>query len=418
MTIKAPARPGPQRHRVLYVDTAPTVGGSVISLCQLLRGLDRSRYEPYVVSYSPHSFVHKYRELGAQAMVKGEPAQDHRPAWVEEARGSLPLRLLQRTWLGSELYHGLGFAALLARRTAPRAWSLCQLIRQEEIELVHTNIRVGHDREGILAAKLAGVPCVAHVRDFEDLNWFDRRLSGMVSVFVYISQAVQECHRAAGVPSARGRVVYNAVDTSIIFNSRQIERERETLGLAPDTLAVGLVGRLEPWKGHRVFLRAMARVVAAVPEARGAVIGDPVPYEADYPGLLSDLVRELELDSVVGFYPFRPDAAAAMAGLDLVVLASSSPEPFGRVLIEAMALGKPVVATNAGATREIVQDGIQGLLVEAGNAEALAAAIIRLLTHREEARLMGQRGRERAEECFGLDRYVRSVETIYDELLA
>ncbi len=407
------------RRRVLFVDTAPSAGGSVISLYELLRNLDRSRYEPIVLAYTPHAFVSKFRTLGLDVVVWDVyGAQDHRPAWVVDTRGSAPARWLrQRSW-GSTLYHGLGFAMMLVRRVWPRAAALRRIIGQKKIDLVHTNIRVGHDREGIIAAKLAGVPCVCHVRDLEQLNWFDRQLAKMVDAFIYISEAVQRRHLQSGVPREKGRVVYNAVDSAAFAGTLNVVRARQSLRLADDDLAVGIVGRLERWKGQDIFLRAMALVREAVPRAKGVVIGEPVPYDSDYDLLLRTLCEKLRLSEHVIFSGFRQDVPAVMSVLDVVVLASTSPEPFGRVLIEAMAAGKPVVATSEGATREIVEHGTHGLLVPPGDAQELAQAIIRVLTDREMAVAMGTQGRIRVRERFNMRQLVDGVQAVYDELLS
>lgn len=407
------------RRRVLYVDTAPSAGGSVISLYELLRNLDRSRYEPIVLAYTPHAFVSKFGTLGLDVVVWDVyAAQDHRPAWVVDTRGSAPARWLrQRSW-GSTLYHAFGFAMMLVRRVWPRARALRRIIEQKKINLVHTNIRVGHDREGIIAAKLAGVPCVCHIRDLEQLNWFDRKLARTVDSFIYISEAVQKKHLQSGVAREKGRVVYNAVDNAAFAGTLDVVRARQSLRLTDDDLAVGIVGRLERWKGQDIFLRAMALVREAVPRAKGVVIGEPVPYDLDYNRLLRALCEELGLSEHVIFSGFRQDMPAVMSVLDVVVLASTSPEPFGRVLIEAMAAGKPVVATSGGATREIVEDGTHGLLVPPGDARELAEAIIRVLSDRDMAAAMGKQGRARVREQFNMRQLVDGVQAIYDELLA
>jgi len=407
------------QRRVLYVDTAPSAGGSVISLYELLRNLDRSRYEPIVLAYTPHAFVTKLGTLGLDVVVWDVyGAQDHRPAWVVDTRGSAPARWLRQHGWGSSLYHALGFAMMLVRRVWPRARALRRIIEQKKIELVHTNIRVGHDREGIIAARLAGVPCVCHIRDLEQLNWFDRQLAKMVDSFIYISEAVQKMHLQSGVRRDKGRVVYNAVDSAAFAGTLDAVRARQSLCLTDDDLAVGIVGRLERWKGQDVFLRALALVREAVPRAKGVVIGEPVPYDLDYNRLLRALCDELGLSEHVIFSGFRQDMPAVMSVLDVVVLASTSPEPFGRVLIEAMAAGKPVVATSGGATCEIVENGTHGLLVPPGDAHELAEAIIRVLTDREMAAAMGSQGRARVREQFNMRQLVDGVQAIYDELLS
>ncbi len=407
-----------RKHRVLYLDTAPTAGGSVISLYELLKKLDRSCYEPVVVVYTPHAYVDRFRDLGVDVVVwNAYGAGDHRPVWARETTQSAPVHWLRQTAQGSNLYHGLGLAMLLMRRVWPRAKALYHIIRQQGIELLHTNIRVGHDREGIVAARMAGIPCVCHIRDFEQLNWFDRKLAGMVDAFIYISEAVQRPHLEAGVPQEKSRVVYNAVDISAFAGTLDVRHVRKGFNLTDDDQAVGILGRLEPWKGHQVFLRAMALVKDAVPSAKGIVIGDPVPYEPDYRDLLLASCAELGLSERVTFRSFRLDVPAVMSALDVLVLASISPEPFGRVLIEAMAAGKPVVATDAGAVPEIIEDGIQGLLVSPGDVQALAEAIIHILTHRDLAVAMGQQGQARVREHFNLQQYVDGVQSVYRDLL-
>jgi glycosyltransferase involved in cell wall biosynthesis len=178
-----------------------------------------------------------------------------------------------------------------------------------------------------------------------------------------------------------------------------------------------MVGRLESWKGHAVFLKALALVKDAVPRVRGIIAGDSVPHEPGYRASLEALQKGLDLQERVTFCGHRADVPAVMSALDVLVLASTSPEPFGRVLIEAMAAGKPVVATGAGAVPEIIQDGEQGLIVAPGDPGALAEAVIRLLSDPGLARTMGQKGRLRVEERFEVRQYVDGVQAVYRELL-
>jgi len=405
--------------RLLYLDTAPTVGGSVVSLYELLKGLDRERYEPLVISYAPHTYVDRFRALGAEVLVRQmDRAADHRPRWAGSARGSGVVRGLRNSATGEATFHAMGFGLYLLRRVWPRARAIERVIRDRRVALVHTNIRLGHDREGILAARLAGVPCVCHVRDFERLNRFDRWLAGRVARFICISQAVQRSHAASGVPCEKYRVVYNGLDLAAFDAGMDATHGRESLGLAGDERAVGVVGRLESWKGQEVFLRAMAEVRRAVPRVKGIVVGASVPHEPNYKDRLLALRRELGLDYRVAFHDYRPDVPALMAALDVIVLPSSSPEPFGRVLIEAMAASKPVVATDAGAVREVIADGEHGLLVPVDDAGAMAEAVKRLLLDPRLAGSMGLKGRREVEARFTAQHYVNGVQAVYREVLA
>ncbi|MBC7261146.1 MAG: glycosyltransferase family 4 protein, partial [Chloroflexi bacterium] len=161
----------------------------------------------------------------------------------------------------------------------------------------------------------------------------------------------------------------------------------------------------------------MALLQEMVPNVKGIIVGDPPPYRPEYRQVLQSLCDSLGLSSRVLFSTFRADVPVVMSALDVVVLASVTPEPFGRVLIEAMAAGKPVVATNCGAASEIVQDRVHGLLVPPADADAMAQAIAYLLMHRDEAEVMGRRGRSRVEAQFHLKQYVDGVQAIYEGLL-
>ena len=408
------ARPDP----VLYLETGLGVGGSVISLYELLKGLDRTRYEPIVVTYANHAYVGRFRALGADVVVwDASQVPDHRPKWAGSARSSLPARLLRRTGWGTALYHGVGLSFYFVRRLWPRVQALRRLIDEKQVSLVHTNIRVGHDREGIIAAWLARRPCVCHVRHFEQLGWFDCRLAALASRFIYISEAVQRSHLQSGVPCEKGVVVYNGLDVASFSMALDREKGRKSLHLRPDDLAVGIVGRLDAWKGHEFFLRAMAQVRDVVPQAKGIVVGEVAAENPSYLDVLLNLRNELALADRVEFSGFRMDVPAVMSALDVLVLASTCPEPFGRVLIEAMAAARPVIATDAGAAREIIEDGVQGLLVPPGDAGAMAGAIIYLLTHRDRAAVMGQNGQKRVSERFGMQQYSDGVQGVYRELL-
>lgn len=160
---------------------------------------------------------------------------------------------------------------------------------------------------------------------------------------------------------------------------------------------VGIVGRLEQWKGQDVFLRAVARIATAHRSARFIVVGGAVlGWEGDYPQRLRRLATELGIADRVEFVGHQDDVYPWFDALDVVVHASTG-EPFGLVLVEAMALGKPVVATAAGGPTEIIEDGVSGVLVPPGDHEAMAVAIDGVLTDDGSRRSLGEAAARRAE---------------------
>jgi glycosyltransferase involved in cell wall biosynthesis len=216
------------------------------------------------------------------------------------------------------------------------------------------------------------------------------------------------------------RRIANGVDLSAFAPGPPSERTRVALGAQPDTPVVGVVCRLDAWKGVDVFLRAVARVRTQGHETRFVVVGGAIEGQKAYARELEGLARNLGLVDVVQFTGWRyepSDMPDVYRALSLVVLPSLQPEPFGIVLIEAMATGLPVIATDHGGPREVCVDGETGLLVPPNDPDRLADAMRWMLDHPDRARAMGQAGRRRAEALFDLSQTVRSVEAVYGELL-
>jgi glycosyltransferase involved in cell wall biosynthesis len=390
------------RRRILYVEMAHAFGGSIVSLYQLVRGLDRERYEPVVLFYRPNPFVRRFEEAGAKVLVLGNTAAGAgRPAAPPRRRRSNPLA----EWLA------------ILRQIGPGTLRLLRVIRQERIHLVHGNDVLISNREAVLAAALAGVPYISHVRAFERLTWFDRRLTRWVHTCIYISRAIADAHTAQGVPAERGVVIYNALDPEEFAASGDQDAARARLGLSPAHQVVGITGRLVAWKGHEVFLRAVAELAPARPMLRAVIAGDADPTEPAYLERLKALAQELGIADRVIFAGYWERIVELLPALDVLAHCSVRPEPFGRVIIEGMAAGVPVVGANAGAVPEIITDGETGLLVPPGDAPALAKAIGRLLDDAPLAEAVRQRALEHVRRHFSLEAHVAQVQAVYERVL-
>ncbi len=403
------------RYRVLYVENANSVGGSIISVYRLVQELDR-RYEPVILFHRPNGYAARFHELGLEVIVLEEGDGPSLQGGRGRSRDIA-------AWLGryssglARAYRGAKFIYLLGRQTLPESWRIYRVIRSRGIDLVHLNNRLSSNRSGALAARLARVPCVCHVRDFDRLTWFDRWLLGSVDYFAFMSRALEQQLRAIA-PSLRGSVVYDGLDLSRFVYSRGGDGVRRELGLNREDFVVGNVGRLVPWKGQEVFLRALARVAPQVRNLKALIVGEPdPPTETAYLKHLQSLVQELGLSDIVRFTGFYSDIPRLMASLDVVVHSSSSPEPFGIVVIEGMAAGKPVIATGAGGVLDIVEDGRNGLLVPVGDDQAMAEAILSLAHSPDLAVQLGTNACQRVKAHFAVTRYAQTVQAIYQGLL-
>jgi glycosyltransferase involved in cell wall biosynthesis len=281
---------------------------------------------------------------------------------------------------------------------------------------VHTNSTKMHLLAGA-AARVRRLPVVWHMRDLmtdpDARAWLRRAVERIRPEVIAISEAVAA--QFEGMP-CRVRVVPNGIPIERFEPGPPPEGLREELGLPTDVPVACVVGRLTPWKGHRTLLRAWPEVVERVPDAHLLVVGEVAFWEDSYADELRSLTEELEITDRVVWAGFRDDVPEILRLVDLLVLASTD-EPFGRVVIEGMAAGLPVVATDSGGVPEIVVEGETGLLVPSEQPEPMADAIAQVLGEPDLARRMGAAGRARAVERFDVRRVARQVGEIYREIL-
>jgi glycosyltransferase involved in cell wall biosynthesis len=274
----------------------------------------------------------------------------------------------------------------------------------------------GHLVAGVAAAA-ASVPAVLWQHDIAKPAADEFRAASIPAAVVVCSS--DHAVRAQQRLTPRTRVLKVHPGTSIARIAARAgsgERIRATLDLSGGPL-VGIVGRLDHWKGQHVFLRAAREVSARRPDVRFAVVGGPViGTEGSYPAEVEQLASELGLDDRVHFVGHQADPYPWIDALDVVVHASDA-EPFGLVIVEAMALGKPLVATRLAGPTEIVEDGKSGLLVPPGEPRPMAAAILRLLEDPRLASRLGEQARSRAS-VFSDERMGREFAAVLREVLA
>ena len=184
---------------------------------------------------------------------------------------------------------------------------------------------------------------------------------------------------------------------------------------------MGIIGRIDWWKGQNYFIEAMGQAVKTIPNLKGLIVGeiynDPDGRNRQYLKKLRSLINFLNLNDKIIFTGFRSDIPRLISVLDVVVHASSEPEPFGLVVIEGMATGKPVIATAAGGVLDIIQNGVNGLLVPCKDSKAMAQAILKIISNPEWAEQIGIAARQRVAERFTLQYQVTAVQKLYDSIL-
>jgi glycosyltransferase involved in cell wall biosynthesis len=273
---------------------------------------------------------------------------------------------------------------------------------------------------GALAAQFAGVPCVLHVRNIHETlpaTSFYGAIARLPSVKRIIANSSASAVPYRRVAAEKVRVVHNGIDLSE-YDRKTVGRGRfrHAHGLQTATL-VGFTGNLIPRKGLVPLIKAAAKVLPGRPEVRFVVLGRvPVGMAVDHLAEYRALVEALGIAERFLFAGFEEDVRAAVADFDILVLPSFQ-EPFGRSIIEAMALHTPVVATSVGGIPEVIVDGQHGLLVAPGDVDALAEAIGSLIDSPARRERLAKAARERVEERFDVARLTGDIEALFTEAI-
>jgi glycosyltransferase involved in cell wall biosynthesis len=244
-----------------------------------------------------------------------------------------------------------------------------------------------------------------------------RLLVGQLRAVVCISSAVRDNLLCLGVDSGKLRTIWNGLDPVEMKVGKDREAILAEFGLPRSARLVGMVGNIREWKGQAVVVEAMETVAREFPDVVCLLIGHHSAGDTAYMRQIEARIAAAGLQRHVLVTGYRANVADYVAALELLIHASILPEPFGRVLLEGMALRKPLVASRGGAVPEIVDDGVTGLLFEPGNAHDLAGKLLRLLESPTESRAMGQAGYERLRTQFGIDVNAARTMAVYDELL-
>jgi glycosyltransferase involved in cell wall biosynthesis len=384
--------------RVLYVNHTATIGGGERSLLELLSGLPSGLSAALACPEGDLALA--AHEIGVSVTTIPAATPSFRLGPVQTTRDLI----------------NLGRAAIAVRRAA----------RRMHTDLVHAN----SVRAGLIAAplgRLGGPPVVVHVRDCLPRGAtaeITRRAIGRGAALVLANSSYTAASFAPKGSRATVRTVYNSVDLAL-FDPARIDRAeaRSQLALEPGVAALGVVAQITPWKAQDDAIRTLAVLRRRGFEARLLIVGEAKFARGsetfDNPAFarsLHALVHKLGLGGVVSFLGERVDVPEILHALDLLLVPSWE-EPFGRSVIEAMAMETPVIATGVGGPAEIVTDGVDGILLAPQDPERWAEAAARLLEAPESLSEVGKAGRRTATARFGREAHVQAVLAAYREAL-
>jgi glycosyltransferase involved in cell wall biosynthesis len=353
-----------------------TNGGAQEHVFNLVARLDHDFYDVSIVSLSPGSAVRKLQRAGFDVTVIDEPddaiATGILAAYLADIRADVIHNHMYRAEV-------VGTKAAIALATA------------------------GHRRPWVLSTVHS-----SRVRPCEDQEEL-RKLTPSMDRLIVVSRAIDRKVTEEGRVGARRVLIYNGVDLERYDHQEPCCTLRDEYGMEPGSPIVGVVGRLELEKGHPTLLEAWPHVLRALPDAYLVVVG-----EGSRQAALHQIASEQGIERHVIFTGRRDDIPAVTAAFDVAVLPSYR-EAQGLTILEAMALSRPVVASNVGGIPEMIEDGVTGLLVPPHDPVALAAAIVRVLRDHPLADMLGRAGHDLVHDRFCVQLMVNAVQELYDE---
>lgn len=366
---------------ILFLHSSSEMYGSDRSLLNIVQTIDKTQYKVFVLLPCPGPLVEEMKKI---------------PDVTTEIFEVAVLRRKNLSIKG-------GFAYL---REFIRSYRYVKrYIKEHNIHIVDTNTAVVFP--GAIAAKHAGVKSVWHIREIIKSNLENKVISFMMQ---HYSDLIIANSRATGaalkVDQRKVRVVYNAVT------------QKEDTALTPHARpTVGMAGRINRWKGQKLFADAAQIVKKSIPDALFLIAGEAYTGEEHLRKDLEEYIAQKDLQDTVVLLGQVNNMDSFYKGLDVFALPSTQPEPFGLVVIEAMEYALPVVATNHGGPTEIITDGRDGYLVSHENAEEMAARLLELLSDDRKRTKMGNVSQEKKRRLFAVSNMVNAIEKIFEEVL-
>lgn len=369
------------KKKILFLHSSSELYGSDKSLLNLINKLDRTKYQIYVMLPSQGALVKKLEETNNCKVI---------------IKSIAVLRRKNLTFKGFFDYFCQFFSSIKY---------LKKFIREQNIDIVYTNTSVVFP--GGIAAKSLNKKSVWHVREIisnKYENFFVKKIvNKYADVIIGNSKATLD---SIIIDKKKGMVVYNVVDVKSDFLGAEVNNKPFTIGMA---------GRINRWKGQDYFIDAALKVLEDYPDVIFLIAGDVFEDEDYLKRNLEKKISESGHSEKIKLLGLVSNMEKFYHSLNIFVLPSIKPEPFGLVILEAMAREIPVIATNFGGPSEIIQNDVTGILVEPQNASELANKIKYLINDSEKRKIIAKNGQKMQQEVFSIDEYIQKIQGVLDE---
>lgn len=380
--------------RILYLHAGAEMYGADKVLLELIKRLEQTEFEAHVILPNDGVLVEALRQVGAQVEV-------------------IPYPILRRKYFNPK---GIFDYAISYRKFSKQ---LLEYAKKHQIDLIHNNTTAV--LEGIYLKKKLGIPLIWHVHEIivkpKQISDFINYLMGLYAdQIITVSQAVaNHVLTSSAIAPEQVQVIYNGVDNSI-YQPMATTKIREHFGIANDQTVIGMIGRVNAWKGQGDFLEAVLPLLQEEPKRVAFLAGSAFEGEEWRVQELDETIAQSGYANQIKRIDYYDRPQELYNLFDLFVLPSTNPDPLPTVVLEAMASGKPVVGYRHGGVCEMVAEGENGLLAQPGNPALLSETMKEILENPEKLEAFGKASLKRQLEQFSLQSYIENFSTVYQEI--
>jgi len=400
--------------KILILDTGKEWGGGTNSLLELLKRIDKTKYHFTALFYNNYKkgdesdIKSEIEKLGVEFLILEQRTQ---PVIAKTAKELLRLLF----FFSRQLKRYSVFLIDYQFRIKRNAEKISELLKNLRIDLFYMNNQPSSNLEGIIASKMTGVSALQHSRIEATLNSFEVKAVNLwLKKMICVSEGVKNSFVRQGIDKSKCVVVHNGIAIETVPNASR-QDIRKMWGISDENILIGAVGSLIKRKRINDLIEAFAELYSKFKiqnsKFKIMVIGDGTEREN-----LQKEVLEKRLQDKVVFTGFQSDAISYINALDILVMASEK-EGLPRVILEAMLMGKPVIACDIAGPSELIVDGETGFLVPVGQTKAIANAMLSLTKDSALRDQMGEKAKERVTRNFPVEKYANSVNKIFEELI-
>ena len=388
---------------ILYIDNAVSFGGAIISISHLLRHLDLNKFTPVMIS-----------ELDQKILSNHIPDKIriyNLKHWLNYFHWSKINSISKK--IKSIFFRKIFIYSLATIRILTDCIYFIKLLSicsKQKPDIIHINngLEIG---EANFISKLFNIKCIVHQRGDSSANFFRKYFFKSTDTYIAVSEYTKQNMISWGIPEYKILVMHDPVlpqSTDLLpipFLKKKCSEKY-----------FGIFGRVMNWKGQKIFVEAAINILKKYPHYTAFIIGDSADSDKAYFMELKDMARKSDVNDRICFTGYIQNLSVYYSIMDVVVHASITPEPFGMVINEAMMHGVPVIASNEGGPVDIIENGVDGLLIRPGDPKLLENTLITLLTDDKKRLKIGKKAKEKVLKKFDADNYSKKMESLYINL--